>query len=179
MAKLFLTSINLNKNELQNALAHPLSSAPGSPSESQFYYDSTSKTFMLYNGSAWIDIGGVVRTIAQSSTPAITIGGTDSAVTIAISDADTTNSGLLSSTHWDLLNEATTSNTGDTLVLRDASGDISVQDITANQITGLADMSGLGSTSVATKGYVDGIVASSVVFVIVTAFVKTRRVCVV
>ena len=164
MAKTFLTSINLNQNELQNALAHPLSSDPGTPSESQFYYNSTSKTLFIYNGSGWIDIGGVVRTIAQSATPAVTIGGTASAVTIAISDADTTNSGLLSSAHWDLLNEATALATADTLVLRDVNGDFAVHDMTANKITGLADMSGLSADSVATKGYVDGIVSSSVTF---------------
>lgn len=164
MAKTFLTSINLNKNELQFALAHPLASAPSTPSESQFYYNSTAKTLYIYNGSGWIDIGGVVRTITQSTTPAITIGGTASAVTIAISDADTTNSGLLSSTHWDLLNEAVSTATASTLVKRDASGDFAAHDITANKITGLADMSSGNDSDAATKVYVDGKVASSVTY---------------
>lgn len=164
MAKLFLTSINLNKNELQFALAHPLTSHPNSPSEAQFYYNSLDKTIYAYNGSSWLDIGGIVRTISQSNTPAITIGGTANDVTIAISDADTTNSGLISSAHWDLLNEASSLNVVNTLVSRDGSGDISVGNITANKITGLTDMSNGDASDGATKGYVDSKVSSSVNF---------------
>src|SRR6056300_565244 len=60
MALEYYASIDLNKNELQNAVVHPLGSAPSSPTEGQIYYDSTSgdKQIYLYNGSAWTSLGG-------------------------------------------------------------------------------------------------------------------------
>ena len=60
MALEFYSSIDLNKNELQNAVVQNAGSAPGSPAEGQIYYDSTSgdKAIHFYNGSAWIRVAG-------------------------------------------------------------------------------------------------------------------------
>ena len=41
MALSYLTDINLNKNELQNAVVQKLATAPSTPAEGQIYYDST------------------------------------------------------------------------------------------------------------------------------------------
>jgi hypothetical protein len=41
MSQVFLTSIDLAKNQLMNAVLHILSSAPSSPAEAQMYYNST------------------------------------------------------------------------------------------------------------------------------------------
>lgn len=56
MARSYLTAINLNKNELQNAAVQNLGTAPSSPVKGQLYYNSTGGDDTLYwwNGSAWV-----------------------------------------------------------------------------------------------------------------------------
>lgn len=60
MALSYLTDINLNKNELQNAVVQKLATAPSAPAEGQIYYDSTvgDKSIHVYNGSSWVSVGG-------------------------------------------------------------------------------------------------------------------------
>jgi hypothetical protein len=54
MSRLFLTNIDLNTNELQNAVIQNLSSAPLTGNkEGRIYYDITSKQLYLYTDSAW------------------------------------------------------------------------------------------------------------------------------
>lgn len=49
----YLTSIDLNRNELQNAVMQPLAQAPANPKLGQFYYNSTDLTMYQWNGQAW------------------------------------------------------------------------------------------------------------------------------
>jgi hypothetical protein len=56
MARSFLTPINMNQNAINNPVAQVLATAPSSPLQGQFYYDSASANFLLvYNGSAWVN----------------------------------------------------------------------------------------------------------------------------
>ena len=63
MARLFVTSINLNKNELLNARIQNLSAAPSSPVTGQIYYNSTDNILYFYNGTSWIQATGDTETV--------------------------------------------------------------------------------------------------------------------
>ena len=69
MAIKFVSSINLNQNELQNAVVQNLASAPGSPLEGQVYYDSSAgdKSIYFWDGSNWIDVGGDIRSVTAGA----------------------------------------------------------------------------------------------------------------
>ena len=58
---IYLANINLNQNELQNAVISPLTTAPATPKQGQIYYDKNTNKLMQYNGKKWQTVGMIVE----------------------------------------------------------------------------------------------------------------------
>ena len=55
MSRYFLTNINLNKNELQNAAIQALGQDPLNPTQGQIYFSTVTNSLRQWTGSDWID----------------------------------------------------------------------------------------------------------------------------
>lgn len=131
--KVFLTNIDLNTNELQNAILQPLATAPTGVT-GRIYFDTAFGKIGYYNGSSWIY--GDTLTFPDSGIYDWTR--TGDAISLSIANATTSTQGLMSAADKTTLTNATASATNSTLVLRDSAGAIAVTTLaTTNGTVGM------------------------------------------
>lgn len=80
MARSFLTSIDMNKNEIQNVVVQNLGSAPGTPAEGQIYYNTTDNVLYFRDDAGWVSTapdgtgGGNLSIAGDTGTESVVIG---------------------------------------------------------------------------------------------------------
>ena len=87
MAKKVLVNLDMNKNEIQNVVMQSLATAPTSPKEGQYYYDSADKKAYQWNGSAWKPLGGAEITVDSAMSDSSTNPVQNKVIKKAIEDA--------------------------------------------------------------------------------------------
>jgi hypothetical protein len=73
MSRKFLTGLDLNKNQLENARIQNLATAPSNPVTGLFYFDTVANQLKVYDGTAWVALaaGGNVTEAINAAIDAI------------------------------------------------------------------------------------------------------------
>lgn len=152
MAK-FVANLDVNQNQIKNATFEQLASDPSTGNfEGRLFYNSTEKVIKWRTDSG---VRKALHAVSSAGTyaTALTVSESSGAISLTLNLASGTDAGLLSTTFYNLINGATSSNTASTLVQRDASGNFSAGTITAAAVTGLN--APVNDSDAANKAYVD------------------------
>ena len=94
MAIKYLNNLDLNKNQLQNAVIQVLGTAPSNPVSGQIYYNSSDNYVYYYNGTAWTSFAGDIEEITTSTANQLTVtNGSGPIAQLAIITATVANNG--------------------------------------------------------------------------------------
>ena len=162
---LFLNNIDLNSNELQNAVIQNLASDPVSGAEEgKVYFNTTAKELRVYNGTAWEAVGlnGVTADAAEinildgatlSTTELNYVDGVTSAIQLQLDSKASASASPTITLGGDLTGSITLTNlSGGTLTATIASNSVALgTDTTGDYVQSLVAGTGVSSTG-ATSG---------------------------
>jgi hypothetical protein len=123
-----LVDLDLNKNQLLNAVVQNLGTAPATPNDGQIYWDTNDDTLYVWSadGSVWIDLGsdGITNldyTAGVSNGVVTSSSGTDATIPLA----DGTNAGLMTAAEKTKVGNTSGTNSGDNATNSQYSGLVS------------------------------------------------------
>lgn len=91
MSQKWFNGLNLQQNQLENAVIQNLASDPSSGKAGQIYYNTTDNGYRYYNGTAWVNISAdAIKSIVAGN--GLTSSGTDT-VTISLGTPSASGSG--------------------------------------------------------------------------------------
>lgn len=119
----YFNNINLNQNELQKAVMHPLATPPADPKQGQMYFNTGDKKLYYYDDTKWVALNDIDLSNYVTTTQL------NNGLNNKLDKQTTTNSNTqvyaVTGNEQKMIN-ATSAATGNTVVLRDANGKLQV-----------------------------------------------------